>query len=68
MDLVMNRADFEWWSFHEINLPNVYGCGDLTGPMAIVISEETPPRKITKTFYVISILIRGLTVFLSYNY
>ncbi|KAK3193919.1 hypothetical protein Dsin_025229 [Dipteronia sinensis] len=45
-DLVMNRADFEWWSFHEINLPDVYGCGDLTGPMAIVISEETPPQGI----------------------
>lgn len=45
-DLVMNRETFKWWSFHDINSSDVKGCGGLAGPMAIVISEETPPQGI----------------------
>ncbi|XP_050238768.1 piezo-type mechanosensitive ion channel homolog [Mercurialis annua] len=45
-DLVMNRQDFSWWSFHDINKSDVRGCGGLTGPMAIIMSEETPPQGI----------------------
>lgn len=44
-DLVLNRADYHWWSFHDINSSDIHACGGLTGPMAIVVSEETPPRK-----------------------
>lgn len=47
-DLVMNRAEQQWWSFHDINSSDVSGCGGLKGPMAIVVSEETPPRKLQK--------------------
>ncbi|XP_022758138.1 piezo-type mechanosensitive ion channel homolog isoform X3 [Durio zibethinus] len=45
-DLVINRAAFDWWSFHDINSSDVRGCGGLTGPMAIIVSEETPPQGI----------------------
>uniref|UniRef100_A0A2N9GWI9 Piezo non-specific cation channel cap domain-containing protein n=1 Tax=Fagus sylvatica TaxID=28930 RepID=A0A2N9GWI9_FAGSY len=45
-DLVINRANHEWWSFHDANSSDVAGCGGLTGPMAIIISEETPPQGI----------------------
>ncbi|XVE73201.1 hypothetical protein DITRI_Ditri11bG0098300 [Diplodiscus trichospermus] len=45
-DLVIYRATFEWWSFHDINSSDARGCGGLTGPMAIIVSEETPPQGI----------------------
>ncbi|EEF37638.1 conserved hypothetical protein [Ricinus communis] len=45
-DLIMNSADFNWWSFHDINSSDVRGCGGLAGPMAIIMSEETPPQGI----------------------
>ncbi|KAK9281893.1 hypothetical protein L1049_004800 [Liquidambar formosana] len=45
-DLVLNRGSREWWSFHDINSSDVNGCGGLTGPMAIIVSEETPPQGI----------------------
>ncbi|KAB2071038.1 hypothetical protein ES319_A08G195800v1 [Gossypium barbadense] len=45
-DLVINRATFEWWSFHIINSSDMVHCGGFTGPMAIVVSEETPPQGI----------------------
>lgn len=48
-DLQMNRADFKWWSFHDINSTDILGCGGLKGPMAIIMSEEIPPRKYQKT-------------------
>ncbi|KAI5599356.1 hypothetical protein BDE02_02G190400 [Populus trichocarpa] len=28
-DLVINRADFNWWSFHDINSSDIRGCGGL---------------------------------------
>ncbi|KAK4558511.1 hypothetical protein RGQ29_008015 [Quercus rubra] len=45
-DLVINRANYEWWSFNDLNSSRVAGCGGLTGPMAIIISEEVPPQGI----------------------
>ncbi|XP_061356243.1 piezo-type mechanosensitive ion channel homolog isoform X3 [Gastrolobium bilobum] len=46
-DLILNREQFEWWAFQDINPSNLSGfCGGLTGPMAIIISEETPPQGI----------------------
>ncbi|KAG8653838.1 hypothetical protein MANES_05G071700v8 [Manihot esculenta] len=45
-DLIINRANFSWWSFHDINSSDVSGCGGLTGPTAIIMSEETPPQGI----------------------
>ena len=50
VDLVLNRADFNWWSFHDINSSDISGCGGLTGPMAVVMSEETPPREFKEAF------------------
>ncbi|PON52884.1 Piezo family [Trema orientale] len=45
-NLVMNHANYEWWSFHDINASDFKGCGGLTGPIAVVVSEETPPTGI----------------------
>lgn len=46
-DLVINREQLEWWAFKDINPSNLSRfCGGLTGPMAIIISEETPPQGI----------------------
>ncbi|XP_074268978.1 piezo-type mechanosensitive ion channel homolog isoform X2 [Silene latifolia] len=41
-DLIINRQNSEWWSFYDINPLNVTECKGLTGPSAIVVSEETP--------------------------
>ncbi|KAJ8453235.1 hypothetical protein Cgig2_008119 [Carnegiea gigantea] len=41
-DLVINHQNPEWWSFFDINPLNVTHCEGLVGPMAIVVSEETP--------------------------
>lgn len=43
-DLVLNRGHPGWWSFHDTDAPSIRGCGTLAGPMAIVISEETPRK------------------------
>lgn len=43
-DLMLNRGNSEWWSFHNVNLSDVSVCGGLTGPMAIIVSEETPRK------------------------
>ncbi|KAK7392390.1 hypothetical protein VNO78_20827 [Psophocarpus tetragonolobus] len=46
-DLIINREQFEWWAFRDINPLNLSGlCGGLMGPMAIIVSEETPPQGI----------------------
>lgn len=48
----MNREQFDWWAFKDINPSNLSGfCGSLTGPMAIIISEETPPRKLAMAYF-----------------
>uniref|UniRef100_A0A803MX47 Piezo non-specific cation channel R-Ras-binding domain-containing protein n=1 Tax=Chenopodium quinoa TaxID=63459 RepID=A0A803MX47_CHEQI len=41
-DLVINHQNPEWWSFYDVNPLNVSRCEGLTGPTAIVVSEETP--------------------------
>ncbi|KAI9080274.1 hypothetical protein K1719_037668 [Acacia pycnantha] len=45
-DLMINHEQYEWWSFHDINSSYSSACGGLTGPMAIIVSEETPPQGI----------------------
>lgn len=50
-DLIINREQFDWWAFKDINPSNLSGfCRGLTGPMAIIISEETPPRKLAMAY------------------
>lgn len=41
-ELVLNQESLPWWSFYDVNASDVVGCNELTGPMAIVVSEETP--------------------------
>ncbi|XP_058187373.1 piezo-type mechanosensitive ion channel homolog isoform X4 [Rhododendron vialii] len=41
-DLIIHRGSPEWWSFHDISSLDVNGCGGLAGPMAVIVSEETP--------------------------
>lgn len=50
-DLMINHEQYEWWSFHDINSSDWSKCGGLTGPMAIIISEEIPPRKLAMSFF-----------------
>ncbi|KAI4329741.1 hypothetical protein MLD38_028089 [Melastoma candidum] len=45
-DLIFNHDKLQWWSFRDVNSSDVAGCGGLTGPMAIIVSEETPPQGI----------------------
>lgn len=54
-DLVLNRGTAQWWSFHDINLLDVSGCGGLGGPMAIIVSEETPQGFLGETLSKFSI-------------
>ncbi|XP_023749583.2 piezo-type mechanosensitive ion channel homolog [Lactuca sativa] len=53
--LVLNRGESEWWSFFDISLLNSSVCGDLMGPMAIVVSEETPQGFLGETLSKFSI-------------
>ncbi|XVF57384.1 hypothetical protein PTKIN_Ptkin06aG0200900 [Pterospermum kingtungense] len=41
-DLVLNHGNPEWWSFKDIGASDKTGCGEFAGPMAIIVSEETP--------------------------
>jgi piezo-type mechanosensitive ion channel component 1/2 len=41
-DLVLNNGTTPWWSYYNLNLTDSAGCNGLDGPMAIVVSEETP--------------------------
>lgn len=43
-DFVINHQNPEWWSFYDVNPLNVSRCEGLTGPTAIVVSEETPRK------------------------
>ncbi|XP_062084665.1 piezo-type mechanosensitive ion channel homolog isoform X2 [Humulus lupulus] len=54
-ELVLNRGNPEWWSFHDIDESNVGGCGELAGPLAIVVSEETPQGILGETLSKFSI-------------
>nr|XP_043619300.1 piezo-type mechanosensitive ion channel homolog [Erigeron canadensis] len=51
----LNRGESEWWSFYDISLLNSSVCGDLVGPMAIVVSEETPQGILGETLSKFSI-------------
>ncbi|XP_076904496.1 piezo-type mechanosensitive ion channel homolog [Bidens hawaiensis] len=43
--LLLNHDDNStWWSFYDISWLDSIVCGDLSGPRAIVVSEETPPQ------------------------
>ncbi|KAL4572075.1 hypothetical protein LXL04_018844 [Taraxacum kok-saghyz] len=53
--LILNRGESEWWSFFDIGLLNSSVCGDLKGPMAIVVSEETPQGFLGETLSKFSI-------------
>ncbi|XP_058084087.1 piezo-type mechanosensitive ion channel homolog isoform X2 [Magnolia sinica] len=53
-DLLLNRGNPPWWSFHDINA-SVAGCEGLTGPMAIIVSEETPQGILGETLSKFSI-------------
>ncbi|KAI3979667.1 hypothetical protein MKX01_013762 [Papaver californicum] len=46
-DRILNRGNTEWWSLNDLNAST--GCGDLTGPMAIIVSEETPCKFCERT-------------------
>ncbi|XP_017252550.1 piezo-type mechanosensitive ion channel homolog isoform X2 [Daucus carota subsp. sativus] len=54
-DLVLNRGNSEFWSFHDVHSSDLKICGDLTGPMAIIISEETPQGFLGETLSKFSI-------------
>ncbi|KAF5185871.1 Piezo-type mechanosensitive ion channel-like protein [Thalictrum thalictroides] len=54
-DLTLNRGTTQWWSFNDINASDVGGCVGLTGPMAIVVSEETPQGILGETLSKFSI-------------
>lgn len=41
-DLLLNHESPPWWSFYDIDVLDGAACKGLTGPMAIVVSEETP--------------------------
>ncbi|CAH1447448.1 unnamed protein product [Lactuca virosa] len=47
--LLLHRGSSEWWSFYDIDWLNSSACGDLMGPMAIVVSEETPQGLLGET-------------------
>ncbi|KAK7332943.1 hypothetical protein VNO80_29700 [Phaseolus coccineus] len=54
-DLVLNRGDPEWWSFYDLDILGSIGCGKFPGPMAIIVSEETPQGIIGDTLSKFSI-------------
>ncbi|WZZ47891.1 hypothetical protein YC2023_047998 [Brassica napus] len=45
-DILMNHADSKWWwSFHNLKASeNISACEGMDGPVAIIMSEETPPQ------------------------
>ncbi|XP_078441364.1 piezo-type mechanosensitive ion channel component [Wolffia australiana] len=45
-EISLKKGSPPWWSFRDVHAPDVEECTGLTGPMAIVISEETPPQGI----------------------
>lgn len=55
-DLVLNRGDPEWWSFYDLDISDSHGCGKFPGPMAIIVSEETP-RKFNWSFITATYLV-----------
>lgn len=54
-DLSLNHNSLPWWSFHDINASDVSGCNGLSGPMVVVVSEETPQGFLGETLSKFSI-------------
>ncbi|KAK4407093.1 Piezo-type mechanosensitive ion channel [Sesamum angolense] len=54
-DLVLHHGSSKWWSFHDINSLDAYGCRGLSGPMAVIVSEETPQGFLGETLSKFSI-------------
>ncbi|XP_020101782.1 piezo-type mechanosensitive ion channel homolog isoform X3 [Ananas comosus] len=54
-NLVMNNGTPPWWSFHDLNPLDLTGCQGLSGPLAIVVSEETPQGILGETLSKFSI-------------
>ncbi|KAD4584482.1 hypothetical protein E3N88_22083 [Mikania micrantha] len=54
--LLLNRGNnSKWWSFYDISWLDSKVCGDLMGPRAIVVSEETPQGLLGETLSKFSI-------------
>lgn len=53
-NLSLSRDFPPWWSFH-VNGSDSFGCDGLTGPMAVVVSEETPQGILGETLSKFSI-------------
>ncbi|XP_068663316.1 piezo-type mechanosensitive ion channel homolog isoform X1 [Aristolochia californica] len=64
-DLSLNHGSLQWWSFHSINATDMAGCEGLTGPMAIIVSEETPQGILGETLSKFSIWSLYLTFVLA---
>ncbi|WOL18856.1 piezo-type mechanosensitive ion channel [Canna indica] len=64
-DLYINHGNPPWWSFNDINAADVQGCNGLSGPMAVVISEETPQGILGETLSKFSIWSLYLTFVLA---
>ncbi|XP_051118716.1 piezo-type mechanosensitive ion channel homolog isoform X3 [Andrographis paniculata] len=54
-DLILHHGSREWWSFNDISSLDAYGCGGLSGPTAIIVSEETPQGFLGETLSKFSI-------------
>ncbi|KAL6884653.1 hypothetical protein ACP4OV_010589 [Aristida adscensionis] len=54
-ELLLNNGTTPWWSFYDANPSDLAGCQGLNGPMAIVVSEETPQGIIGETLSKFSI-------------
>lgn len=54
-DLFLNHGNPPWWSFRDTNASDVAGCGGLSGPTAIIVSEETPQGILGETLSKFSI-------------
>ncbi|KAF3336299.1 piezo-type mechanosensitive ion channel isoform X3 [Carex littledalei] len=54
-NLVLNNGTTPWWSYYNLNSTDSAGCSGLDGPMAIVVSEETPQGILGETLSKFSI-------------
>ncbi|KAL5994242.1 hypothetical protein ACLOJK_035114 [Asimina triloba] len=54
-DLQLNHGNPSWWSFHDANASEIASCGGLTGPGAVIVSEETPQGILGETLSKFSI-------------
>lgn len=51
-ELLLNNGTPPWWSFYDTNPSDLAGCQGLNGPMAIVVSEETPRMYLSMFFQI----------------